>query len=230
MKRVLVAAGALSLLASTAIADEVYLDQFGVGNDFVSTQDGTNFIGSMATPFVQGGFFNEADINQEGDGNIVGGGGLGGVAIEFGIFNDIVINQVGTGNVIIDIIHGGFDNDLDLSQDGDGNIIDIPLQIGAFNDMVVSQEGSNNYYTAVQAGFGNLIEAVQVGADNTIDIRQGTFAFPDSNVNGPAFGSTLEVAQFGAANDFVGRQSGVNQFQTTTQIGVGNSVLNQQNP
>jgi len=229
MKRFLMAAGALSLMASTAMADEVYLDQSGVLNTFNSSQDGTSFIGSAATPFIQSGAFNTTDITQEGDGNIVGGGGVGGIAVEIGVFNDIIINQVGSDNVVANILHVGVDNDMDFSQDGEGNLIDTPFQFGFGNDMNASQAGTDNYFTAEQVGLDNLIETTQVGSDNSIEIRQGTLS-ADSGVNGPAFSSTIEVAQFGADNSFIGRQSGVNQFQSTTQIGVGNSVLNQQNP
>ncbi|MCI0511293.1 hypothetical protein C8E00_102180 [Chromohalobacter marismortui] len=134
MKKLILAAGILSVMSGYAIADsnEVYMNQVGAHNSFNTTQEGDgNDIATNGNRAIQHGGFNKANLTQKGDNNFVN-----------------KAEQYGFGNRMTGLQDGNH-NTMSYQQGGFGNT-GIARQYGDYNVTVHSQHGYGNSFNALQ--------------------------------------------------------------------------------
>jgi hypothetical protein len=175
MKKILTAA-AFSLLTTTAIASEVYIDQAGGALNVDILQDnGLNRINREDNPFdIEG---NDIDVNiiQDGDGNEAD------FELESGASSTtLVYSAVGDYNTIIGQIFGGIGNTFDTTITGSSNALTYCRDYtnSNCNGVIVN----NTTTTVALTGSNNQLNFALDSADSTNDVSMGQTTPSDQNV------------------------------------------------
>jgi hypothetical protein len=220
---------AFSLLATTAMASEVYIDQAGGAlNVDILQENGNNRINTESNPFDVNGDDINVDITQSGDGNEAD------LELEMGASQtNLVYSATGDYNTIIGEIYGGINNSFVATIVGSDNAITYCKDYvnSACNGIITNNTDTTTNIT----GNNNELNFALDSADsvNTVDIGQTTPSdFNVTNLTQVSAAGYDQVAVTidGDTNttDIVQNTTGGNNTVTMNIIGNSNAtVLNQ---
>jgi hypothetical protein len=182
-------------LSSTALANEIYVEQVDDGSTITITQSGnSNMVGDSVTPVFIGGGQNTVTIDQIGAGNqlamVVNGAGTDVIVSAIGDLNNQTINCGSTisascsGSIIRSEITG--DNNTTTQNLGSG---------GAHESKILITGNSNNVtHTSTATGTVNT-QITVVGDTNTIGVTQSGALPKVVNVSHTGNNNTVSITQ-----------------------------------
>lgn len=223
MKKMLTTFVAVFLLGTSALANEIYIQQVGDGLDLDIVQDGQdNQIGNGTTAAVLEGADMTFSITQTGNNNTIAatikGSTYTGTWSILGDYNDIdlLCSSTSAGNcdtVTLDVDIDGsnttfdFDmgevadatsSDISFTIDGDGNVVEMTVDgQSALIDVVVDNSAS----LASAPGTNGTLTAATSSTGNVIDI--------DVDGDGDVVGHTIDLTITGGGSYYNITQSGI---------------------
>jgi len=175
MKKIILSA-VFALLASTAYASEVYIDQAGGSLDVnILQENGMNRVNLEDNPFNIEGNDIVIDITQNGDGNEAD------LELESGANSTTLLyNAAGDYNTIIGQIFGGISNTLDVTIIGNGNALTYCKDYtnSSCNGIIANSTTT----TITLTGNDNELNFALDSADSTNTVNMGQTTPSDMNV------------------------------------------------
>lgn len=213
MKKILITA-VFSLLATTAIASEVYIDQLGGAlNVDVLQENGLNRINREDNPFNIEGNDISVDVVQNGDGNEAD------LELEAGADSTTIIyNAAGDYNSIIGQIFGGISNSLDVAIIGSSNALTYCKDY--VNSSCNGIIANNTTTTVAITGNDNETNLALDSSDSTNVINIGQNAPSDLNIT-----NLTQISTAGYDSVTLNIDGDSNTTDITQNTTAGNNVI-----
>ena len=229
MKKILTTFVAVFLLGTSALANEIYIQQVGDGLDLDIVQDGQdNQIGDGTTSAILEGVDMTFSITQKGNNNTIAatikGSTYTGTWSILGDYNDIdlLCSSTSAGNCDTVTLNVDIDGDfttldfgigetadatgssIDFTIDGDGNVVEMTVDgQSADIDVVVDNTAS----ASATPGTNGTLTAATASTGNVIDI--------DVSGDGDVIGHTIDLTITGGGSYYNITQSGINDNMLT---------------